>query len=200
MNWKLINVTKLTNDPWLNMYSAKYRNGNKELDWAFCSRNSEDKLVCKNTDNVECNTVVIAPKYNKDGEECLILCKEFRYPLNDYIYSFPAGLVEAGEDVELSAIRELREEIGAEVSTIRPLTGISYNSEGMSDENVIFYEAVISELHSTDLEESEDISYEIVPIKDIVEYMKGKMFSAKVSLYCAMSHEIYLIKQNMKRD
>ena len=197
MSWKLISVNKVTNDPWLNMYSAKYSNGDKELDWAFCSRNSEDKLVCKNTGNVECNTVVVAPKYNKDGEECLILCKEFRFPLNDYIYSFPAGLVERGEDIELSAIRELREEIGAEVTSIKQLTGVSYNTEGMSDENVIMFEAEVSELHETELEESEEISYEIVPIKDLKEYMKGKIFSAKVSLYCTLIYEMFLLKQNI---
>lgn len=199
MSWKLIKTTKLTNDPWLNMYSAKYKKGDLEIDWAFCSRNSEDKLVCK-TDTVMCNTVVIVPKYNYNGEECLIMCKEFRFPLNSYIYSFPAGLVEAGEDVKLSAIRELREEIGAEVSSLRQLTGICYNSEGMSDENVIMYEAEVSELHSQELEESEEISYEIVPIKDLKEYMQGKVFSAKVNLYCTMCYEMYEYKESLKNN
>lgn len=194
MSWKLTNVSKLTNDPWLNLYSAKYKKGDMEIDWAFCSRNDKDKLVCNNPKNVVCNTVVIAPKYYYNGEECLILCKEFRFPLNDYIYSFPAGLVESGEDLELSAIRELREEIGAEVKDIRRLTNICYNSEGMSDENVVVFEAEVTELHEQNLEDNEEITYEIVPIKELKNFMVGKVFSAKVNLYCTMCYEMYEYK------
>ena len=195
MKWELKNIDKLTNDNWTNLYRAHYECENKSIDWAFASRNKKEDLVCINSKNLtSCNSVCIAPRYFKDGEEYIILCKEFRFPLNNYIYSFPAGLVEKGEDIVESAIRELREEIGAEVSSIRPLTNICYNSEGLTDENVVMFEAIVSSLHNQQLEETEDINVEIVNVKDLEAFVKDKIFSAKTNLYCTMIYQMHKLK------
>lgn len=196
MKWQLKNVEKLTNDNWTNLYVANYVKNNSSINWAFASRNKKEELVCLKGDTNICNSVCIAPKYYINGEEHIILCKEFRFPLNNYIYSFPAGLVENGEDIVEACIRELREEIGAEVSSIKPITNICYNSEGLTDENVVMFEAVVSSLHNQKLEESEDISIEIVNVKDLEVFTKDKIFSAKTNLYCTMLYEMHKIKQS----
>ena len=49
----------------------------------------------------------------EDGD--ILVCKEFRYPLNDFCYEFPAGLIDEGETPEEAAIRELKEENNTEV-------------------------------------------------------------------------------------
>ena len=41
-----------------------------------------------------------------------MLIRQYRYPINDYIYEFPAGLVEEGEDFREAASREIFEETG----------------------------------------------------------------------------------------
>ena len=40
----------------------------------------------------------------------LIMVRQFRYPLNDYIYELPAGLIDPGESIKETAIREMKEE------------------------------------------------------------------------------------------
>ena len=41
-----------------------------------------------------------------------MLIKQFRYPINAYVYEFPAGLVEPGEEMAQAGIREIYEETG----------------------------------------------------------------------------------------
>jgi 8-oxo-dGTP pyrophosphatase MutT (NUDIX family) len=48
------------------------------------------------------------------------------YKNADRGYSFPKGHVDPGEQVEETAIREIREETGLEVKIIRPLPDMSY--------------------------------------------------------------------------
>jgi ADP-ribose pyrophosphatase len=57
--------------------------------------------------------VVIIPMFtDQDGQLRLILERQFRYPLGRVIIEFPAGKVDAGENLWVSAQRELREETG----------------------------------------------------------------------------------------
>jgi ADP-ribose pyrophosphatase len=57
--------------------------------------------------------VVIIPMFtDQDGQVRLILERQFRYPLGRVIIEFPAGKVDAGENLWVSAQRELREETG----------------------------------------------------------------------------------------
>jgi ADP-ribose pyrophosphatase len=77
-------------------------------------------------------------------EKKLVLIKEFRVPLNGYIYELPAGLVDAGESPETAARREFHEETGLTITKlIRPVSPAIINSPGLSDEaiHMVFAEA-----------------------------------------------------------
>lgn len=75
-----------------------------------------------------------------DGSYLLI--REFRYALNSWCISFPAGLIEPGETLAECADRELHEETGYRVRTelgeaaVRPLPQPGYSSTGLAEENV----------------------------------------------------------------
>ena len=72
-----------------------------------------------------------------DGDDRVVLVTQYRYPLGDYIYEFPAGLVEPGEDVCEAGIREMYEETGLSFTPVsggdaqRPF----FTSVGMTDES-----------------------------------------------------------------
>ena len=70
-------------------------------------------------------------------QDKVVLVRQYRYPIGGYVYEFPAGLVEPGEDMEAAAIRELYEETGL---TLHPIPCGSYGrpfftTVGMTDES-----------------------------------------------------------------
>jgi len=54
--------------------------------------------------------VIIVARMQPSGR--FIIIRQFRPPTNSYILEFPAGLVDPGETLETTAIRELLEETG----------------------------------------------------------------------------------------
>ena len=77
--------------------------------------------------------------YGVYGEKMdkLVLIRQYRYPLGDYVYEFPAGLIEPGEDMRQAAIREMYEETGL---TFTPKEAGAYSRPffttiGMTDES-----------------------------------------------------------------
>ena len=66
----------------------------------------------------------------------MVITREYRVPLNDFEYGFPAGLVDEGETVEQATRRELKEETGLTVSRIIRSSPPIYSSAGMTDESV----------------------------------------------------------------
>jgi 8-oxo-dGTP pyrophosphatase MutT (NUDIX family) len=47
------------------------------------------------------------------------MIKEFRKPLNEYVFSFPAGIIEKKDKTPLDAyVREIEEELGGSIKNI----------------------------------------------------------------------------------
>lgn len=195
---KLVNIIQLTNEKYLNMFVAEYEHEGKILRWTFSSRNSKDELICK-TGGRKADTVCIIPRVIIDGKEYIVMTKEFRQPINDYIYSFPAGLVEKGEDPLVCCARELKEEIGAdEIEEVHALSDVCYNSEGMTDESVIVYEVLVTKMSEQDLQDHEDITTFFVPIEGLNDFLKGKRISTKAGIYCPMLVREHKLRQELK--
>ena len=195
---KLVNIKKLTNERFLNLYELEYEHNGEKILWTLASRNKPEELVSV-TGKEKVDTVCIIPKYVQNGKDCVILTKEFRQPINDYIYSFPAGIVESGEDLFECCARELKEEIGAdEISEVNKLTNVCYNSEGMTDESVVMFEVVISKLGKQDLQDHEDIKVFIVPVEELEKFTKGKKLSTKAGIYCPMITREYELKKQVE--
>lgn len=72
-----------------------------------------------------------------EAKDRVVLIRQYRYPLGGYVYEFPAGLVEEGEDMLEAASREMFEETGLHFD---PREGGSYSrpfftTVGMTDES-----------------------------------------------------------------
>lgn len=189
---KIININQQTNNRFLNLYEAEFENGVK---WTLASRRSSKELMLA-TGKTKADTVTIIPILNINGKTSILMTKEFRYPLNDNVWSFPAGLVEEGESPEVSAIRELEEEIGAkEVSALNQVTGVCFKSEGLTDETACVYEAVISKLGKQNLQDSEDIKVFAIEIEDIPKFIDShkNSMSQIAALYLPMIYKEYML-------
>lgn len=174
------NINKVTDLRYLNLYQAIYDVDGKEFVYNFASRRDVGKLVCEGFDKVD--AVRILPFTIKDNEIYVVLIKEFRYPLNTYIYSTPAGLVDNGEDTINSAKREVEEEIGGKVLNIYKVQGMAYSSAGLTDETLECYEAEVELSGKQALEEFEDIDYELVKLDDLLSFIDSHKFGMQSAL------------------
>ena len=130
---KIKNVEKITDCRHLNLYEISYRNQNGiEKSWHIASRADKPKCVTGQFDMPD--AVVIVPFHNENDK--LVIIKEFRVPLGGYQYGFPAGLVDEGETIEQTCLRELKEETGLNVTYIKKISPPVYSSSGMTDESV----------------------------------------------------------------
>ncbi|MBQ7774330.1 MAG: NUDIX hydrolase [Lachnospiraceae bacterium] len=105
-------ITKQTDNRYLNMYefAAERRNG-KVAPYFMASRQQDPQKLKAVTHECKADGVIIYGVYGENKDK-VVLIKQFRYPINAYVYEFPAGLVEQGEDMFEAGIREIYEETG----------------------------------------------------------------------------------------
>ena len=116
-------ITTLADTKYLKLYNAEYTNkSGKSRNWSIASRKDLDTL--NNTyfngteDRIDAVIIVATFVDNATAEDKLVVIKQFRVPLNDYVYEIPAGLIDDGEDFETTVRRELKEETGLDLLKI----------------------------------------------------------------------------------
>jgi ADP-ribose pyrophosphatase len=127
-------IKKQTDNRFLNLYEldATFRDGSRAPYYVASRRKSVDALKAATHDN-HADGVILYGVYGEQKDK-VVLVRQFRYPINDYVYEFPAGLVEAHEDMLEAGIREMYEETGLQftpVQTARPF----FTTIGMTDES-----------------------------------------------------------------
>lgn len=70
----------------------------------------------------------------------VVLVRQFRYPVRAWTLEIPAGTREVGEAPEVTARRELQEEVGFDCAKLSEITRF-YPALGVSDELMILYRA-----------------------------------------------------------
>lgn len=119
-----------------------------------------------------------------EAGERILVNKEFRMAVGDWVYNFPAGLIDPGEQPEQSAKRELWEETGLELYEINDIIGPSYSAVGFSNEiNVCIVGKARGEFrHSTStMEEIEPGWYTKTEMREL---LKTHRFAARTQAYC----------------
>ncbi|MFZ9024909.1 MAG: NUDIX domain-containing protein [Anaerohalosphaeraceae bacterium] len=170
-------IAKLTQQPWLNLFDVAYstQDGSPHH-WLMCSR--KDRPV---EEAAVPDAVVIVPILPTTEGNRLVLTKEFRVPIDDGEFAFPAGLIDANETIESTVRRELKEETGLDVVTIHHVSPPVYSSAGLSDESCCMVLVTAAGKPSTHLNEAhEQIEVLLYDIGDIRELLKSnKKIAAK---------------------
>ena len=182
---KIQNVEKITNRRHLNMFEISYinQNGIEKL-WQFTTRADKPKCVTGQFDKPD--AVVIVP-FHKVKDK-LVIIKEFRVPLGDYQYGFPAGLVDDGETIQQTCMRELKEETGLNVTRIKKSSPPVYSSSGMSDESVsMIYVECDGTPSNKGNEGSEDITTLFVSQSEALELCKNSTIKIDVKTWLLLN-------------
>ncbi len=154
-------LTTLADTKYLKLYNAEYINKSGTLrNWSIASRKNLETINNKffNGGNETIDAVVIIAKHIK--EEKLVIIRQFRVPINDYVIELPAGLIDGKESFEEAVKRELKEETGLDLIEIdyKKTKEKVYVSVGMTDESVALVNCTCDGIMSTEnLEEDEEI-------------------------------------------
>ncbi|MBP5261834.1 MAG: NUDIX hydrolase [Clostridiales bacterium] len=127
-------ITKLTDKRYVNLYQVDGVNSKGYESHYLVASRSETVEGLKMTDHKARPDAVAI--YALCGDK-VVLVRQYRYPIDGWIYELPAGLVENGEDYHDTAIRELKEETGLDLEVIKVdpmIEKAGYTSVGMTDE------------------------------------------------------------------
>jgi ADP-ribose pyrophosphatase len=80
-------------------------------------------------------SVVLLPMAAADQ---LVLVRQYRYPVDRWLWELPAGSLDPGEEPEAAALRECHEEIG-KTATRATFLGSFFPTPGFCDEEMYFY-------------------------------------------------------------
>ncbi len=178
-------VTKLTDNPFLNLYQMDALDKEqKEFNYYFASRNDTEKLKLAVQENVPEGVTIFA--MTQEAQPRMVLIKEYRYPLDDYIYDLPAGLVEEGEEATAAAARELKEETGLSYTLFdtgsRIMENPAFMAPGTSDEsNITTFGYVNGEASEAGCESTEDIQVVLADKKQVKIILEQEKISARAA-------------------
>ena len=130
---RITDVKKQTDNRFLNMYDLKvtYRNGGQGSYYVASRSETIEGLTAVDHELRPAGVML----FGLLGD-CVVLEKQFRYPLDGYVYELPAGLIEKGESLLDAAKREAFEETGLTFEPVESgiLSRPFYMSPGMTDE------------------------------------------------------------------
>ncbi|MHC4509108.1 MAG: NUDIX hydrolase [Planctomycetota bacterium] len=170
-------LDKLTDCDWVNLFEVRFkRRGQAEKSWLMCSR--KDRPIA---DAAKADAVVIVATIETDEGRRLVVTKEFRVPIWDYEYGFPAGLIDDDEDLQKTVARELKEETGLELAKIKHISTPVFSSAGLTDESchMVLVEAKgqVSDKWLDDTEDIEVLLLDAEGIRDLL--VSHKKIAAK---------------------
>ena len=182
---KYTKIHKLSDNRFLNLFKLDaLTDKGRAFDYFFVSRRKADNIKLL-TKDISAEGVVIYPVLKEDPEK-IVMIRQYRYPLDDYLYELPAGLIDEGETPEIAAIREMKEETGLEFEVYqngnaayrRPF----FMGAGFTDEscNAVFGYASGS-ISRDDMEDTESIQVIVVDKTEAARILKEEKVSIRAA-------------------
>ena len=112
----------------------------------------------------------------------ILLIKQYRYAADGYLYEIPAGRLDAGEDPEACAHRELREETGCTAASMEHLYTM-YTTPGFTDERIHIFMASGLEQGEAAREADEFLTVEPIRLSRALDMIKdGELKDGKTTV------------------
>lgn len=202
---KVVNISEVSENyekAKLRLYNIEYLNKEgKEKIWTIASRNTLNQLVAEVFEN-GLNVDGVAMYMIHEPTNKLVLLREFRSAINDYIYTIPGGMIEKGEDVYSAAKRELKEETGLELLELTEITPPLYSAVGITNEKVVIaYGKCIGEISTIGQSNNEDAEILLIDVEDakeIIENAKHKEEKVAARTYLLLKEFILMYGKKKK--
>ena len=177
-------IKKLHQGKYINRYDISYesRNGISK-EYEIISRNP-DITSFEELHGGSPDAVVIIIHDNK--REKVLLNREYRMAMGEWVYNFPAGMIDEGETVDEAAKRELLEETGLCLEQIEEIWEESYSAVGYSNEKAVVLVGTASGgilSSDSDMEEIESAWYTRDEVRSLLE---TERFAARTQAYCVL--------------
>lgn len=178
---KYQSMKKVHSGNFIHRYDITYQTEDgREKVYEMISRNPAAEDI-KDLQEQKVDAVVLILHDRSGGR--LLLNREFRLALGDWVYNFPAGLIDEGETPEESAVRELKEETGLDLIAIKERLALSYSAVGFSNEKNICLVGTadgVFEKSSSPLEEIEAAWYTKEEVRNL---LRTESFAARTQAY-----------------
>ena len=181
---RIRSVKKQTNNRFLNMYELEVAHRDGKISPYYMASRVEDpaKVKAVTGENVP-NGVIMYGVYGEKKDK-VVLVRQYRYPIGGYVYEFPAGLVEPGEELVDAGVREMFEETGLTFTPVDAgcYTKPFFTTVGMTDESCgTVFGYCSGEPTNTHQESSEDIQVVIADRDECRRILKEE----NVAIMCA---------------
>lgn len=117
------------------------------------------------------SSAAIVP-FSADRQSVLLL-KQFRPAIQDWLWEIPAGLLDPDETPQQCAARELEEETGFVAQTITPLIEF-YPTPGYSDEKLYIFQGTGLQPGEKRLETTEIIEEKFFSLKEVGQMLRER--------------------------
>ena len=156
----------------------------KEFDYYFVSRNPADKIKIRTGSRRAEGMFIYAVLKDDPGK--LVLIRQYRYPVGDFMYELPAGLIDEGETPAEAAVREMEEETGMKLEIVKDRSGLFdngfYMGQGFTDETCVPVFGYASGQGSMHPEEWETIELLTADKKEVKRILKEEKISLRMAL------------------
>ncbi|MBD9001205.1 MAG: NUDIX hydrolase [Coprococcus catus] len=182
---RITKIIQETHHRFLNLFCMDVRHRNGEASEYYVASRAKSVTDLKAvTHRNEPDGVSIYSVYGEQKDR-VVLVRQYRYPLGDYVYEFPAGLVESGEAMTDAAVREFHEETGLHLKVVLAddmYTKPRFTTVGMTDEACGMVYGYASGVPDNRFEESsEDIQVVLADKKEVRRILKEE----NVAMMCA---------------
>ena len=187
---KYTEIRKLTDNRFLNLFEMDaLDNKGKPFHYYFASRNREEELPLK-TGEVRQNGIVIYALLKEDPSR-IIMIRQYRYPLDAWLYELPAGLIDGQESPHQAAVREMKEETGL---GFEPCTDLDpayerpfFLGAGLTDEtSTSVFGCASGEVSRSYAESTESIEVLFVNRQEAKEILRTKRVSLRAAFLLTM--------------
>lgn len=175
-------VSRVDHLSYLNTFHIEYKTkSGKDRIWELVSRHDANRLEEELFNGTSYTDGAMIFATDESGRKVVIL-REFRVSAGQFVYMFPAGLIEPGESIENASQREFKEETGL---TFHPeyVERERYVSVGIVNERVnIVYGKFSGTPSKAYQEDNEDAEILIIGRDEAIDILKTEEVSIRTAM------------------